>query len=95
MKMSRYETASHRIQTAIAFLMGRDSTYTATEPKQMRVGIDLSKSDMGGLATLLIEKGVFTQEEYIEAITKFAEQEADSYEKIVQAVLGNKNVRTL
>ena len=89
-----YSAAGHRIQTAIAVLMGRDPTYSAVEPKHLRTGIDLQKSDMGGLATLLIAKGVFTQDEYIEAITKAAEAEADGYETLVQAALGNRNVRT-
>ncbi len=90
-----YYVAMHRIQTAIAFLMNCDPNYSAVEPKHMRVGIDLSKSDQAGLATLLIEKGIFTKEEYIEAILKSAQQEADAYEAQVQAVIGNRHIRTL
>jgi hypothetical protein len=93
--MSAYSDAAHRIQTAIAFLMGRDPNYTATEPKHLRVGIDLTKSDMGGLATLLIAKGVFTTEEYIAAVTESAIKEADGYEKIVQSVLGHRGAKTI
>lgn len=91
--MSRYTGAGHRIQTAIAVLIGRDADYTPVQPKHMRVGIDLSKSDMAGLARLLIEKGVFTEAEYVDAITRAAEDEAAAYEKEVQAVLGNRGVR--
>lgn len=72
----RYERAAHRVQTALAFMPGHDNM----TPKHLRVGIDMGKSDMAGLAKLLIEKGVFTIEEYIEAITKSAEAEADTYE---------------
>jgi hypothetical protein len=92
--MSAYATAGHRIQTAIAVLMGRDPSFSLTQPKHMRVGLDLSKSDAGGLARLLIAKGVFTEAEYIEAITASAEQEADSYERMVQATLGHRGIRT-
>lgn len=92
--ISRYIAAGHRIQTAIAILMERDPSYRATEVKHIRTGIDMSKSDAAGLANLLIAKGVFTEEEYIEAIAKAAEDEADSYEKQVQAVLSNRNIRT-
>lgn len=92
--MSAYTEAGHRIQTAIAFLMGRDPDYTATQPKHLRVGLDLSKSDMAGLVTLLIAKGVFTEAEYIDAITAAADAEANSYEKIVQSVIGSRNTRT-
>ena len=93
--MSAYETAGHRIQTAIAVLMGRDPDFSLVQPKHLRTGLDLSKSDMGGLARLLIAKGVFTEEEYIEAITNAAEREADDWERMVQAVLGNRDIRTL
>jgi hypothetical protein len=74
--------------------MEKDPAYSGTQPKHMRTGIDMSKSDMGGLATLLIAKGVITQDEYVEAITAAAEREADGYEKIVQAITGDRRVRT-
>jgi hypothetical protein len=92
--MSPYEKAGHRIQTALAILWSNDPGLSLTQPKHMRTGIDLSKSDMGGLASLLIAKGVFTKDEYVEAITKAAEQEADSYEKMVQTILSNRNIQT-
>lgn len=93
--MSAYQIAAHRVQTAIAALLGHDPDFQGAQPKHLRVGIDLSKSDMGGLARLLIEKGVFTEAEYIAAITASAEQEADEYEKMVQAVIGHRGIRTL
>lgn len=92
--MSAYERAAHRVQSAIAFLMGRDPDYTAVQPKHLRVGIDLSKSDQAGLAALLMEKGVFTKDEYIAAVTKAAQDEADRYEKAVQAVFGDCHIST-
>jgi len=61
-----YEEAAHGVQTAVAYDMANGRK--ATEPKHMRTGIDLSKSDMLGLVTLLIEKGVFTLDEYAEFI---------------------------
>jgi hypothetical protein len=92
--MKEYTESAHRVQTAIAFLMGHDKDYKATTPKHLRVGIDMSKSDTCGLVRLLISKGVFTEEEYIAAITKAAQEEADSYEKTVQSVLGHKGIQT-
>ena len=41
----RYIAAAHAVQTAIAVTMGRD-----TEPKHLRVGIDITKSDQGALS---------------------------------------------
>lgn len=49
-------------------------------PKHLRVGIDMSKSDLGGMAKLLIDKGVFTLVEYTKAMADQAEIEADQYE---------------
>jgi hypothetical protein len=54
----------------------------ATEPKHMRGGVDMTKADIGGLAMLLIVKGVFTADEYAEALrlaanTELAMREAE------------------
>jgi len=59
-----YEAAAHGVQTAIAHEMNLKRS--ATDPKHLRVGIDMQKADLGGLAMLLVDKGVFTQEEYFE-----------------------------
>jgi hypothetical protein len=71
----RYLAAAHAVQTAIAFTMGRD-----TEPKHLRVGIDITKSDQGALATLLIEKGVITEAEYFKALADGMEREKEMRE---------------
>lgn len=86
----RYLRAAHRVQTALAF-RADDPMMT---PKHLRVGIDMSKSDMAGLATLLIGKGIFTREEYVSAIADAAEKEAAAGEDDLSILLG-KNVRTL
>lgn len=85
----RYYAAAHRIQTAVAF----NPDLTPCQPKHMRVGIDMSKSDQAGLAQLLIDKGVFTLEEYHEAVATSAEQEAESREHDLSARYGI-NLRT-
>jgi len=41
----------------------------------MRVGIDMSKADMLGLTVLLVDKGVITEAEYIEAMRLGANEE--------------------
>ena len=68
-----YEEAAHGVQTAIAYDIGQGRK--TTEPKHMRVGIDMSKADMLGLAILLIEKGIITSDEYIEAMRLSANEE--------------------
>jgi len=68
-----YEQAAHGVQTAIAY--GIEQGSKATEPKHMRVGIDMSKADMLGLAVLLIDKGIITSDEYLEAMRLSANEE--------------------
>ncbi|MCW2317267.1 hypothetical protein M2322_002826 [Rhodoblastus acidophilus] len=92
MLLDRYDAAAHRVQTGIAFMMGTHD-YKATEPKHLRVGVDLTKADQGSLARLLVEKGVITEKEYVEAMVKGMEAEADNYAKVVRAAMGGVNVK--
>ena len=94
MNIDAYLAFAHRVQTAIAILMSKDSDLTRCQPKHLRTGIDTSKADFSGLASLLIEKNVITEDEYIDAITVAMRQEADRYEEEVQQALGNSNIRT-
>lgn len=82
---ARYEAAAHRVQSAIAFMPADQGLLS---PKHMRVGVDMSKSDMGGLARLLIAKGVFTIEEYHEAMADAAESEAQGYADLLSSRFG-------
>lgn len=68
-----YEQAAHGVQTAIAHDMNLGRK--ATEPKHMRVGIDMQKAETAGLVSLLIAKGVFTMDEYLEAMRLAANSE--------------------
>lgn len=74
----RYLAAGHAIQSGVAMehSMGSDDG----SPKHLRVGINLRATDAGGLAKLLVDKGVITDEEYLEAIVDAAEAEQKAYE---------------
>lgn len=76
MSNETYEAAAHRMQSATRFLM-ESTMYKGGEPKHLRVGINSAMSDQGALAGLLIEKGVFTREEYVEAVRLAMIREAD------------------
>lgn len=69
-----YTQAAHGVQSTLQseILQG---PVKRIHPKHMRVGIDMSKADMAGLAKLLMDKGVFTMEEYLEAIRLSANDE--------------------
>ncbi|MES2694185.1 MAG: hypothetical protein V4773_11985 [Verrucomicrobiota bacterium] len=83
-----YEAAVHGIQSAIAYDMKNGGR--ATEPKHMRVGVDTSKAEMAGLATILIEKGVFTVEEYVEVMRRAVNEEVAMREAEISAKVGRK-----
>jgi hypothetical protein len=75
-----YEEAAHGIQSAFDHEIGLGRKVIT--PKHMRTSIELSRADQGGLALLLIAKGVFTAEEYAEAMrlaanTELAMREAE------------------
>lgn len=82
-----YEEALHGVQSAIRYRM--ENGGRSHEPKHMRVGIDMGKADMCGLATLLIAKGVFTPEEYVEHLRIAANQELHMHEEEIRALTGN------
>ena len=73
-----YEEACHAMQSGVAAKMHRDPK--ETEPKHLRVGINSNAVSHAALARILIEKGLFTVEEYSAAILAEMEREVLNYE---------------
>jgi hypothetical protein len=75
-----YRDALHGVQSAISYEMemgiGR-----ATHPKHLRVGVDSAMISDAAVVRLLIEKGVFTEEEFEESLRLQANYELDSYQQ--------------
>lgn len=88
MDRDRYRRAAHAMQSGVAMEMNYDAS--PCEPKHLRVGINAAMSDHGGLAGLLIKKGLITEEEYLEAITEAMEREKQSYEDRLTHRYGRK-----
>lgn len=91
--MDRYHAAAHAVQSGVAMEMnveraGDDNR--STSPKHLRVGIATAKAEQGGLATLLIAKGVFTSEEYTAAMADAMEGEQAIYERRLSGMLGRE-----
>ena len=84
-----YEEAAHGVQSAIKYELenstGRD---TLDQIKHLRVGIDCRAADMLGLAMLLMQKGVFTQAEYLEHMRLAMNAELARYEEHVRKKFG-------
>lgn len=76
----RYVAAAHAMQSGVA----ADMADTGIEqPKHLRVGINAAMADQAGLAALLMAKGIFTEEEYLDAIATSMEAEKARYEKLL------------
>lgn len=91
--LERYQAAAHAMQSGVATLMALKTSTTGsgeTSPKHLRVGVNSALSSQGGLANLLISKGIITQEEYMTAITEAMESEVESYEASLTTLTGSK-----
>jgi len=78
--LGRYLAAAHAMQSGVAAEMGAGIS-GATEPKHLRVGINSAHVASAALARLLIEKGVFTLDEYVAAQAAEMEAEQARYEQ--------------
>lgn len=75
----RYLSAVHAMQTGVALDQSRGSNDGT--PKHLRVGINSALCDHAALVRLLIERGLFTQDQYTKAIADEMEQEKQRYEE--------------
>lgn len=78
-----YEAALHGVQSAIKYELMQKHPGMPGEAvdliKHLRVGIDAQKAEFAALAYLLIDKGVFTADEYIEAMRLGMNEELARY----------------
>lgn len=81
-----YEQAMHAVQTGVAMNIDLDPRESA--PKHLRVGVNSALLNQAAIARLLIARGVFTEAEYIEAITAEANKEAEMYEALLSKHFG-------
>jgi len=93
---AKLEALPHRVQSAIAFFEGqRDmlgTRYAELEPKHLRVGVNSALVEASAMAALLFRKGVFTAEEYYDALIEGWEREVDDYRARVKAIDGRIDV---
>ena len=84
--MKRYQKLAHAMQSGVAFARDKSDL----EPKHLRVGINTAMSDHGGLAKLMMDKGLITEEEYLQAIGDSMEREVEMYRQRIQSETGTK-----
>lgn len=88
----RYMLALQGIQSAIAWAMTHPDREVnkLVEPKHLRVGVDSSHISHLGVVRLLISKGVFTAQEYEEAMADAAEEELLNWDRQASDLTGAK-----
>jgi hypothetical protein len=88
----RWAAAAHAMQSGVAIEMEEPVTgqSQSTDPKHLRVGINVALRDQGSIVQLLISKGLITEEEYFKAIAEGMEAEAKEYEQRLTKRLGVK-----
>jgi hypothetical protein len=87
----RYIAAAHAVQSGVKADMETDpnpNSQGASTPKHLRTGLNNVMADLGSLAKLLIDKGVITEAEYLEAIASGAEREQARYEQLLTERFG-------
>jgi hypothetical protein len=90
--LERYAAAAHAVQSGVAADMETDPnarSQGATTPKHLRTGLNNVMSDHASLAKLLIDKGVITEAEYLDAIADGIEREQARYEQLLTRRLGS------
>lgn len=88
----KYTKLLHAMQTGVGFLMERTASHVSGEcsPKHLRVGVNAALIDSGALASLLLKKGIFTEDEYFESLAEYAQGDVDSYTKKLEELTGLK-----
>lgn len=84
----RYRAAAHAMQSGVAAEMNLGSQ--DTEPKHLRVGVNSSLVNSSALATLLVDKGIITREEYYHALATEMEREKARYEFRLSETMGRR-----
>jgi hypothetical protein len=89
---SEYYLLLHAVQSGVKTLIEHeglgDTSFAG--PKHLRVGIDSSIIQTSALATLMMRKGLITEEEYWETQVEFFRNEVTSYEERLSQLMGGK-----
>lgn len=86
--LERHHAAPHAMQTGVSYELQLDPN--GGSPKHLRTGVNAAMCDHAGLIRLLIEKGLFTEDEYTKAIADEMEREKQRYEARLTERFGKK-----
>lgn len=82
--IEEHQAMMHAMQSGVAMEMGLSPEH----PKHFRVGINAAMRDHASLAGLLMNKGVFTYDEYLQALVDGMREEVRRYEAHLARKLG-------
>lgn len=77
----------HAMQSGVAAVIER---HGYEDPKHTRVGINSAMVEHASLVRLLIDKGIITEDEYLDALIVTSTEEKERYEARLSAELGSK-----
>ena len=84
---NQYLQLAHAMQSGVAAMMDVDDN--ATRAKHLRVGVNSAMVETSTIATLLVKKGVITEEEWFEGLIEMMRKEVLMYEKRLSEKFGN------
>lgn len=90
---ARYHAAAHAMQTGVKAVAHYEPTETT--PASLRVGVNSAHVSMAALTQLLLDRGLFTMDDYAKANADAMEAEAERYQQRLQNHLGNGTEVTL
>lgn len=77
-KRQKYLDLCHAMQSGVAAKLQRDNSDTT--PKHLRTGVNSAMVDSAAVATLLMKKGIITEDEYYDALIERMQAEVTAYE---------------
>jgi hypothetical protein len=89
----RYANALHAVQSGVKTEMEippASGGEPGHSPKHLRVGVNSAKVEHGALVKLLVDRGLFTELEHMEAMATAMEEEKERYEKRLSEYFGSK-----
>lgn len=89
----KYTRLLHAMQTGVAYTMEFDPGETA--PKHLRVGVNSALCSTSAVVTLLVEKGIITEEEYFTKMIQALQQDVKDYQEKLSAQYGGANINLI
>lgn len=90
---ARYHAAAHAMQTGVKAVAHYEPSETT--PALLRVGVNSAHVSMAALTQLLLDRGLFTMEDYAKANADAMEAETERYRQRLSAHLGGETEVTL